>query len=70
MVPAIEVRVVGLARPGADLAASLSASVVNAGIAAGSLAGGFAWARFDVEAPMAIGGRAARNVVDKTPSTA
>jgi len=54
MVPAIQLRVVGLAGPGADLAASLSASAVNAGIAAGSLAGGFALARFGVEAPMGM----------------
>jgi len=54
MVPAIQLRVVGLAGPGADLAASLSASAVNAGIAAGSLAGGLALARFGVEAPMAM----------------
>jgi len=52
MVPAIQLRVVGLAGPGADLAASLSASAVNAGIAAGSLVGGVALAHFGVEAPM------------------
>jgi len=54
MVPAIQLRVVGLAGPGADLAASLSASAVNAGIAAGSLAGGFALAGYGVEAPMGM----------------
>ena len=54
MVPAIQLRVVGLAGPGADLAASLSASAINAGIAAGSLAGGLALARFGVEAPMGM----------------
>lgn len=54
MVPAIQLRVVGLAGPGADFAASLSASAVNAGIAAGSLAGGLALAGFGVEAPMAM----------------
>ena len=52
MVPAIQLRVVSLAGPGADLAASLSASAVNVGIAAGSLAGGVALARYGVEAPM------------------
>ncbi|KQV95028.1 MFS transporter [Pelomonas sp. Root1237] len=52
MVPAIQLRVVALAGPGADLAAALSASAVNAGIAAGSLAGGVALARLGVEAPM------------------
>lgn len=52
MVPAIQLRVVGLAGPGADLAASLSASAVNAGIAAGALGGGVALARYGVEAPM------------------
>jgi DHA1 family inner membrane transport protein len=54
MVPAIQLRVVGLAGPGADLAASLSASAINAGVAAGSLGGGAALVRFGVEAPMAI----------------
>lgn len=54
MVPAIQLRVVGLAGPGADLAASLSASAINAGVAAGSLVGGAALVRFGVEAPMAM----------------
>lgn len=40
--PSLQHRVVGLAGPGAPLASSLPASAVNAGIALGSLAGGFA----------------------------
>jgi DHA1 family inner membrane transport protein len=42
MAPSMQHRVVGLAGPGAALAASLPASAVNAGIALGSLAGGVA----------------------------
>jgi DHA1 family inner membrane transport protein len=42
MAPSMQHRVVGLAGPGAPLAASLPASAVNAGIAIGSLAGGVA----------------------------
>jgi DHA1 family inner membrane transport protein len=55
MVPAIQIRVVGLAGQGGDLAASLSASAINAGIAAGSLAGGWALVRFDVSAVVLVG---------------
>lgn len=42
MAPSMQHRVVGLAGPGAPLAASLPASAVNAGIAIGSFAGGVA----------------------------
>jgi MFS transporter, DHA1 family, inner membrane transport protein len=42
LVPSLQYRVVSLAGAGADLAATLGASAVNAGIAAGSLAGGWA----------------------------
>jgi DHA1 family inner membrane transport protein len=42
MAPSMQYRVVGLAGPGAPLAASLPASAVNAGIAAGSVTGGAA----------------------------
>ncbi|MES2069196.1 MAG: MFS transporter [Pseudomonadota bacterium] len=55
MVPAIQLRVVGLAGRGGDLAASLSASAVNAGIAGGALAGGWALTRYDVSAVLLIG---------------
>lgn len=41
LVPSLQVRVVSLAGPGGDLAATLGASAVNAGIAAGALAGGW-----------------------------
>jgi MFS transporter, DHA1 family, inner membrane transport protein len=40
LVPALQLRIVGLAGEGGDLAATLGASAVNLGIAAGSLAGG------------------------------
>lgn len=39
-VPALQLRIVSLAGPGGDLAATLGASAVNLGIALGSLAGG------------------------------
>lgn len=55
MVPAIQLRVVGQAGPGGDLAASLSASAINAGVAAGSLMGGWALAQFDVYAVVLLG---------------
>jgi DHA1 family inner membrane transport protein len=40
LVPALQLRIVQLAAEGRDLAATLSASAVNAGVAAGSLIGG------------------------------
>jgi DHA1 family inner membrane transport protein len=40
LVPSFQLRVITLAGPGGDLAATLGASAVNAGIAAGSLIGG------------------------------
>jgi DHA1 family inner membrane transport protein len=40
LVPALQLRVIGLAGEGADLAATLGVSAVNAGIAGGSLVGG------------------------------
>jgi DHA1 family inner membrane transport protein len=49
LVPSLQLRVVGLAGSGADLAATLSASAVNAGIAAGSLIGGWMLARYGVD---------------------
>jgi MFS transporter, DHA1 family, inner membrane transport protein len=48
LVPALQLRVISLARCGRDLAATLSASAVNAGIAAGSLLGGWSLARYGV----------------------
>jgi DHA1 family inner membrane transport protein len=41
LLPAFQVRVIGLAGRGGDLAATLGASAVNAGIAAGAAAGGW-----------------------------
>jgi DHA1 family inner membrane transport protein len=41
LVPALQLRVITLARCGRDLASTLSASAVNAGIAGGSLIGGY-----------------------------
>jgi len=40
LVPSLQLRVITLAGPGADLAATLGASAVNAGIAVGALVGG------------------------------
>ena len=48
LVPSLQLRVVGLAGPGAELAATLSASAINVGIAGGSVIGGFALERFGV----------------------
>jgi hypothetical protein len=42
LVPSLQYRVVSLAGPGADVAAALPASAINAGIALGSLLGGWA----------------------------
>jgi DHA1 family inner membrane transport protein len=41
LVPALQLRIVQLAGEGRDLAATLSASAVNAGVATGSLIGGW-----------------------------
>lgn len=40
LIPSFQLRVIGLAGPGGDLAATLGASAVNAGIALGALVGG------------------------------
>jgi MFS transporter, DHA1 family, inner membrane transport protein len=48
MVPSLQLRVVGLARCGADLAGTLTASALNVGIALGSLAGGWTLTRYGV----------------------
>lgn len=50
MVPALQYRIVELAGPGGDLAASLPASAANAGIALGAVAGGAALATFGTPA--------------------
>jgi MFS transporter, DHA1 family, inner membrane transport protein len=49
LIPSLQFRVVGLAGPGADLAATLSASAVNAGIAAGSVIGGWVLTRYGAD---------------------
>ena len=48
LVPSLQLRVVSLAGPGAELAATLSASAINIGIAMGSIIGGVALNRFGV----------------------
>ncbi|MDR3081152.1 MAG: MFS transporter [Streptomyces sp.] len=54
IVPSLQLRVISLAGPGGDLAATLGASAVNAGIAAGAAIGGWAVAANGVEkAPLA-----------------
>lgn len=55
MVPSLQLRVVGLAGPGGELAASLPASAVNVGIALGPVAGGAALDRFGASAPVLVG---------------
>jgi DHA1 family inner membrane transport protein len=52
LVPALQLRVITLAQGGRDLAATLSASAVNSGIAAGSLLGGWSLARHGVSSVM------------------
>jgi DHA1 family inner membrane transport protein len=52
MAPALQLRVVTLAGPGAGLASSLPASAVNVGIAVGSAAGGVAISGFGPSAPV------------------
>jgi MFS transporter, DHA1 family, inner membrane transport protein len=49
LVPSLQYRVVSLAGPGRDLAATLPASAVTAGIAAGALVGGWALTRGGVD---------------------
>lgn len=55
LVPSLQYRVVSLAGPGADLASTLPASAVNAGIAIGALLGGRALAEYGAEGAI-IGG--------------
>jgi DHA1 family inner membrane transport protein len=55
LVPSLQVRVVSLARCGADLAATLSASAVNLGIAIGSLTGGWALTNYGLDSVVLLG---------------
>ncbi|MFE0106909.1 MFS transporter [Streptomyces sp. NPDC059009] len=55
LVPSLQYRVSELAGPGRDLAATLPASAVNGGIAAGALAGGAAVARGGAEDAVLVG---------------
>lgn len=55
LVPSVQFRVVRLAGPGRDLAATLPASAINLGIAAGSLAGGWAVTAHGATAPAVTG---------------
>jgi DHA1 family inner membrane transport protein len=54
IIPALQLRVINLAGTGGDLASTLGASAVNAGIAAGSLIGGFVLARHGASAPLVV----------------
>ncbi|MET9255141.1 MFS transporter [Streptomyces sp. NPDC003717] len=49
VVPSLQLRVISLAGPGGDLAATLGASAVNAGIAAGAAVGGWAVSAYGAE---------------------
>lgn len=55
LVPSVQYRVVSLAGSGRDLAATLPASAINAGIALGSLLGGWSIARHGASAPVVAG---------------
>jgi DHA1 family inner membrane transport protein len=55
LVPSLQYRVVQLAGPGRDLAATLPASAINAGIAIGSLVGGWALASHGPSSPVVTG---------------
>ena len=54
LVPALQLRIITLAGPGSDLAATLGASAVNAGIAIGSLLGGAVLATHGATAPVVV----------------
>jgi DHA1 family inner membrane transport protein len=54
LVPAFQLRVISLAGPGGDLAATLGASAVNAGIAAGAAAGGWVVASHGVRGTVGV----------------
>jgi len=55
LVPSLQLRVVSLARCGADLAATLTASAVNGGIAIGSLIGGWALTNYGLDSVVLLG---------------
>jgi MFS transporter, DHA1 family, inner membrane transport protein len=55
MASSLQLRVVSLAGPGAQLASSLPASAINVGIALGPLAGGVAYSSSGAKAPVMIG---------------
>lgn len=55
LVPSLQYRVIGLAGPGGNLAATLPASAINAGIAIGALVGGWAVAEYGPSAPVIAG---------------
>lgn len=55
LVPSLQYRVVSLAGPGADLAGTLPASAINAGIAVGALAGGWAVANYTASSVVVVG---------------
>ena len=54
VIPSFQLRVITLAGRGADLAATLGASAINAGIALGSLAGGAVLAHHGPSAPVVV----------------
>ena len=54
IIPSFQLRVITLAGRGGDLAATLGASAINAGIAAGSLLGGAVLARHGPSAPLVV----------------
>lgn len=55
LIPSLQFRIVLLAGPGRDLAATLPASAINAGIAVGALAGGWAVATYATSSVVLIG---------------
>jgi DHA1 family inner membrane transport protein len=55
LVPSLQYRVVSLAGPGGDLASTLPASAINAGIAVGAAIGGWALANHRSSAPVVTG---------------
>jgi DHA1 family inner membrane transport protein len=69
LIPALQLRVVGLAGSGADLAATLSASAINAGIAAGSLIGGWVLARYGADSVVLLAAALCAVVLPATVAT-
>jgi DHA1 family inner membrane transport protein len=54
VIPALQIRVIGLAGPGGNLAATLGASAVNAGIALGAVIGGWVVSAHDVRSVVLV----------------